>query len=124
MTNLRDDIRSKIFATKDLKSKILDFFGTQIELRQPRLSDILAAQQQQKEQGEDGVSAAVISILLQYAYVPGTSEKVFEDADRDSLLSLPFDENLIAVTDALQELTQVNFTKPKGGSENDQTSSS
>lgn len=119
----RDDIRSKVFATKELKSKVLPFFGTKIELRQPKLKDILAAQQEAANQAEDGVSSAVVNILLQYAYVPDTSEKIFEEGDKAALLELPFDENLIGVTDALQELTKVNFTKPSEGSSNDQTSS-
>lgn len=118
----RDSIRSQVFAKKDLKSKTLDFFGTQIELRQPKLKDILDAQQEAAQQAEDGVSSAVVSILLQYAYVPGTSEKVFEAGDRDALLQLPFDENLIGITEALEELTKVNFTKPSADSQNDQTS--
>lgn len=119
----RDDIRARIFAKKDLRSKLLDFFGTEIELRQPMLKDILQAQQEAQQQAEDGVSSAVVNILLQYAYVPGTSEKVFEEGDKDALLDLPFDENLIGVTDALTELTKVNFTKPSADSKNDQTSS-
>lgn len=118
----RDDIRAKVFAKKDLKSKTLDFFGTQIELRQPKLSDILQAQQEAANQQEDGISSAVVNILLQYAYVPGTSEKVFEEADKAALLELPFDENLIGVTEALEELTKVNFTKPSEDSQVDQTS--
>lgn len=119
----RDDIRAQVFAKKDLKSKVLDFFGTQIELRQPMLKDILEAQQEAAQQAEDGISSAVINILLQYAYVPGTSEKVFEEGDKNALLGLPFDENLISVTEALEELTKVNFTKPSADSQNDPTSS-
>lgn len=61
----RDDIRAQVFAKKDLKSKVLDFFGTQIELRQPMLKDILEAQQEAAQQAEDGISSAVINILLQ-----------------------------------------------------------
>jgi hypothetical protein len=123
-TPTRDNIRAKIFAKKELKSKILTFFDTEIELRQPKLRDILAAQQELKEQGEDGVSSTVASILLQYAYIPGTSEKIFEDADKAAILELPFDENMTRVTNALQEITDINFTPQKDDSKKGQTSTS
>lgn len=118
----RDEIRAQVFAPKEVKTKDLTFYGAKIELRQPRLEDILAVQQSDANLEEGQVSVAAISILLQYAYVPGTSEKVFEEGDRDALLKLPFDENMTQLTEALQELTDVNFTPKNATSGQDQTS--
>lgn len=118
----RDDIRAQVFASKEVKIKPLTFFGAKIELRQPRLEDVLAAQQAEANLEEGQVSAAAISILLQYAYVPDTNEKVFEEGDRAALLKLPFDNNMVQLTEALSELTDVNFTPKSGTSGQDQTS--
>ena len=105
----RDDVRSKIFSPKKLKSKIVNFFGSEIEIRQSRLSDIVAAAANEDRQN------AVIDQLIDCAYVPGTDEKVFEDTDKDSLLALPFGKDFSDVNQAILELTQVNFLD-KGGS--------
>jgi hypothetical protein len=105
----RDDIRSKIFSPKKLKSKVVNFFGTEIEIRQSRLSDIVSAAAKEDREG------AVIDQLIDSAYIPGTDTKVFDDADRDSLLQLPFGNDFMAVNQAILELTQVNFLD-KGGS--------
>lgn len=105
--SMRDQIRAKILSTKQPKSKIIQFFGATIEIKQPVLDDIMKARDDEEQ------TARVVNILLMYAYVPGTSEKVFESGDKDSLLQMPFGGDFIAVTDALEELTKVNFLEPK-----------
>lgn len=104
----RDQMRANIFASKQVKIKIVDFFGEKIELRQPVLADILAAKEKDTQDG-------VIGMLVDYAYVPGTDQKVFEPTDRDGLLQLPFGNDFLDVSNALEELTNVNF-QVKGAS--------
>ena len=106
----RDLLRAQILASKTPKSKVITFFGGQIEIRQPKLSDILEAR------AETDQNARVINILLMYAYVPGTSQKVFEEGDKAALLEMPFGGDFIAVTDALEELSSVNFLEQKSKS--------
>ena len=99
----RDEIRSAVFATKKLASEIVDFFGTQIELRQPKLSDIISIQNTEDRQ------SAIVDTLIRYAYVPGTNQKLFDEADTASFLEMPFGQDLINVSNALEKLTKVNF---------------
>lgn len=99
----RDDIRSAIFASKKLASEQVNFFGQQIELRQPRLSDIISIQQSEDRQ------SAIVDTLIRYAYIPGTDEKIFEEGDTAGLLQLPFGQDMIDVSAALERLTKVNF---------------
>lgn len=106
-TPSRDDIRAAVFATKKLASEIVDFFGTKIELRQPRLSDIIAIQNTEDRK------SAIVDTLIRYAYVPGTDTKLFEESDQASFLEMPFGQDLINVSNALERLTKVNFRDGK-----------
>lgn len=100
----RDSVRAAIFSGKhQLKKKVIDFFGTQIELRQSTLGSVLVS----RDEGD--TKAAVVRQLLENAYVPKTDIRVFEDSDADTLLNLPFGVDFIRITEALEELTGVNF---------------
>jgi hypothetical protein len=103
MSTLRDEMRAKLLATKRPRTIEVDFFGEKIDLRQPTLGDILRARDNEDR------TAAVVDILVSYAYIPGTDEKIFETGDADSLLAMPFGGDFIAVTKALETLTAVNF---------------
>lgn len=103
MSSLRDKIRADVLQTRAPKRKKVDFFGTEIEIVQPTLGDIVAAQQSESRE------AAVIDILTKYAVVPGTDERIFEEADADMLKTQPFGHDQVRVAEALQELTDVDF---------------
>jgi hypothetical protein len=92
----RVNIRNKIFAAKP-ESRPVDFFGTKIELRQPTLGIIL-------EMRANRIEDSALNMLLTYAYVPGTDEKVFEPADEESLRQLPFGPDMQRLTSAVNEL--------------------
>ena len=79
----RDEMRAKIFAAKPKTELVEDFYGTSIELRQPSIAVALET----RNQGED---EAIFTMLLNYAYVPGTEEKIFEREDVEMLRGLPF----------------------------------
>lgn len=100
----RDEIRAAILGTEHKpKFKIVSFFGQQIELRQGTLGDILEARDNDDRQG------AVIRVLTERAFIPGTETRVFEDTDADQLKRLPFGPDFIRVSNALEELSDVNF---------------
>ena len=107
----RESLREKIFATKTLRSEKVDFFGAEIEIRQPTLGDILEA----RDNGDN--QAAVIMLLVQYAYVPGSDEKVFMSEDADQLRALPFGPDFVRLNEAMESLTNVNFQQSSNGSE-------
>lgn len=104
----RDDIRSKIFGNQEFKREHVTFFGQKLELRQTTLKAILDVK-------EDGIQAAVIRTLVNQAYIPGTDTKVFEDGDAEALLNMPFGPDFAEVSNALEKLTNVNFTKRDKG---------
>lgn len=97
----RGSIRSAIFATRP-KSIEIELFGTTIELRQPSMGTMFKAQQ--------GASTAhsAAQMLMAYAYVPGTDEKVFDEADIDEVINLPWGNDLVKVQSAIAELTGIN----------------
>lgn len=79
----RDEVRSKIFGAKPKSETIEDFFGTTLELRQPTLQVAL-------ENRDTNEQDRVYLMLVDYSFIPGTDEKVFEQEDIDQLRTLPF----------------------------------
>lgn len=101
--SFRDEIRAAILASDNLKRKTvpLKFFGAEIELRQPTTGDIIRAT-------EGGTNRfTLVNVLLDYAYVPGTDEKVFEEGDVEHLKSLPYNEDMKSLTQAIETFTNI-----------------
>jgi len=118
MSKKRDDARAAIFSAKHrkAKAKLLDVFDTQIEVRQPTLRDILAARGSGDENAPSGVPEdvkisrdSVVDMIINNCYVPGTDARVFEDADRENLIAMPFGDDFIKISNALNEMTSLNF---------------
>jgi len=109
----RDEVRAKIFSSenKRFKTKTIDLFGAPVELRQPTLGMILEAQQS----GDRKLS--LMRLLVDYCYVPGTEEKVFELTDMDSLMAMPFSEDLMRVNTTIAELTNIDVMSAEGNSD-------
>lgn len=105
----RDSIRAAVLATHKPKSVLLEIFGTQIELRQPLMKEVMAAQE------DDDRQRSIITILINQGYVPGTDEKVFDDADFEQLANLPFGGDILKIAKGLEQLTDVNFLDKKPG---------
>ena len=108
----RDTLRANIFGAKNKlrKSKIIDLFGTDIEIRQPTVGEISElAKQASADEGSVGLALA----LIQYAYVPGTNEKVFESTDKDSILSFPADTWVDDLNKAIAEMTGVDLEEAR-----------
>jgi hypothetical protein len=99
------DLRATIFssANKKPKSKLVQFYGVEIEVRQASLSKVL-----ELVRGADQQSVGWLNILLNYAYVPGTNEPVFDEANVDEIMSLPYGPDMAALTDAFTSLTTLD----------------
>lgn len=106
--NTRDAIRAAIFAGTNMKpkSKVIDFFGQSIEIKQLNLDTVLSMRT--NDENADTKSRMVQMVVL-YAFVPGTEERVFEDTDRDTLLQLPFGPDFQRLQNTITELTNVNL---------------
>ena len=83
--------------------KLVTLFNTPIELQQPTLRAILDAQ------GVTDVKERAVSMIIEYAYVPGTNELVFEEADAEMILGWPFSDDLVTVQLTIAELTGIDI---------------
>ena len=99
----RDEMRTAIFASKDIAVKVFTFFGVEVELHQPKLVDIINAAENPNSK------SALLNALIRDAYVPGTTQRLFDDTDLESLMQLPFGEDFNRLVKALGELSDVNF---------------
>lgn len=99
----RDSLRAKIFAAKNTTRKTIKvpFYDAEIELRQPTVGEI------EKLTDPETGKTSMVTILIDYAYVPGTDTKMFDVADAEQLTSMPFGSDMAKVADAITELTNV-----------------
>lgn len=99
----KGDVRAQIFsqASMDKKSIPLNFYGAGIEIRQPSVGQI----ENLIDKSTNRMS--FIQVLIDHAYVPGTKEKVFSQADYEQLQELPYTGDMAAVADAITKLTDV-----------------
>lgn len=96
----RNTLRSKIFSVQP-KTKVVSYNGADIEVRQPLLKNILEA-------GSDTDSKqTTVRMLIQHCFVPGTSEQIFEEADYEAILNMPFSNDWIKLSEAMNELTGI-----------------
>ena|SRR5436190_16723199 len=108
----RDSIRASILASHKPSSKVITFFGEEIEIRQPSLEDIIKA----ADPGIEGnQQVVVVRTLTKYAFVPGTNERLFDDADAEQLLTMPFGGDFVRVQRAFEELTGTDFKAGRVG---------
>jgi len=100
----RKAIRAALLGKRhEPKSKIINIWGIDLELRQASLSTMLDAQV------SEDTKVNAVNMIIRYSYVPGTDELVFEDTDRDEILSWPFGEELQLLQDTVMELTGVDI---------------
>ena len=93
----RGEMRAKIFSRKP-KVKVVHVFDLDIEVRQPPFGQALEF----SSADASGIEST-IDLLIQCCFIPDTGEAVFELADRDSLRSLPFGEDITTLTSAIAE---------------------
>ncbi len=110
--SLRDKIRGQIFSAENRKTKseIITFYGAEIEVRQPLVAQIVDGD------AEEG-RAGIVDSLLKYAYVPHTEEKVFDAADVDALMTMPFSRDFGRFAETFQKLTNIDIKGAEGNSE-------
>lgn len=100
----RDNLRAKLLSSQVQKPerRTIEFFGEQIDLVQPPLHVIM------KPTDPDKVKRPIdntVDMLLDYACVPGTDERIYEEGDRAFLRSLPWGPDMVRVNRTIQELT-------------------
>ena len=112
-TSARDAIRDAIIGGPDkTKTKIVEFFGQEIELRQPSMEVIMNMQASEGDR-----AASMANMIINYSYVPGTLERIFEEADAEALTALPFGADVQRIQRAINELTSLDIKAAEGNSE-------
>jgi len=99
----RNKLRTKLLSSHKAKSTTIEVFGGEVEVRQPTLATILAANE------TTDMKVRSVDMIIEYTYVPGTNEHVFEKADRDAILAWPFGEDLIALQTAISTMTGIDI---------------
>lgn len=109
-THTRDEIRAAILNIK-AQSKIITVAGVEVEMRQPTVEDIISGDSTDRK-------TTVVKMMVDYTYVPGTSEKVFSQEDTEVILALPFGADWNALNNAVNELTNLGgiYTTEVGNS--------
>lgn len=96
--NTRSALRQALLASKPLRREKVTLFGTEVELVQQTLGEVLSID-------TSDTKNSVVEVLIRTCYVPGTNEKVFDESDRDELLNWPVDSWLPDVTKAIEKLS-------------------
>jgi hypothetical protein len=123
---LRDKVRSQVFSSDVFKRESVEAFGTTIDIRQTTLGRVLELQEKLSEDRKVAIGLA----FLEFCYVPGTDTRLFDDADLDMVLGLPFGEDFQKVQDVINKLMGVSDKDIKeaegnlGETSDDTTSSS
>lgn len=103
----RDALRAKLLgAGHKAKTIMVTVFGEEVEVRQPTLEAILRTQSTSTD-----LKTRSVDMIIEYTFVPGTNEHVFETTDRDVILGWPFGTDIIALQDAIAELTGIDVDK-------------
>ena len=110
MTDKRNEIRAAIFASKKRKSKIVNVFGVDVEIRQPSMGQILDLQ------AIPTTKDRIVQALMNYCYVPGTNDKIFEPADKDGILNQSYGAEFVQIQEAINELTDLDIEAEQGNS--------
>jgi hypothetical protein len=87
VTYSRDQIRGAILSAPS-EDEVIEVFGVKVEIRAPALEDLL----QYRNAGEDDFIMA--RGIVNNVYVPGTGERVFDDADIQGLMKSRFSKDM------------------------------
>lgn len=99
--NQRQAIREAVFASAKSARKVeVEFFGEMIEVRQPSVGRIIAMQ------SKDERLQGIVGLLVEYCVVPHTDEPVFDAEDAMALMEMPFNEDFVRLSQAIESLTK------------------
>lgn len=112
----RDKMRASIFKSENKKpaSSIITLFGEQVEIRQPTLATINRIG---RMAANDSKIPGIVRVLIEYCFVPGTEEKVFDQADAEQLASMPSGQWLHDFNKEVEKLTGIDVRGAEKNSE-------
>jgi len=80
----RNELRTSLFSGNQFKKDTVDVLGADVEIRQPSIKDL----QEMGDIADDDKNALVL-LMIENCYVPGTNDKLFDKEDYDNLMELP-----------------------------------
>lgn len=100
----RDDIRAALIgSTPPVEKRTITIFGIVLELHQPLFGAIMSARE------IDDPAKRAAYMIIEYAFVPGTNQKVFEPTDVEFILRWPFGDDLLTLQNAIADLAGVDI---------------
>ncbi len=104
----RDALRERLMSAKKFKSEKIKLFDEYVEIRQPSVGQILDAQSFEDQK------KALVNILVNYCFVPGTEEKVFENTDEAGIMAWPVGQWFTDINEAITRLTNIDVAGAEG----------
>lgn len=113
--NTRNAMRAAMFSDENKKpaSEPLTLFGQDVEVRQPSLSQLNAL----SRKAADVKIPGVVNLMIEYCYIPGTDEKVFDPGDAEQLASMPTGKWLNDFNAVVQKLSGIDIKAAEKNSE-------
>ncbi len=100
----RQEMRDALLGQRHTpKTKRITLFGIEVDLQQATLGSILDVKV------TDNPKKSSVDMIVKYACVPGTSDRVFEEADREMIEAWPFGDDVMELQNAIAELTGVDI---------------
>lgn len=103
MSEKRNKIRERVFKKHAIRTETVTLFGADIELRQPSVGKVLDIRD------EPDQKKALVRVLIDYCFVPGTEEPIFEEADLDLIMSWPVGEWFTDLNEAFTKITNIDL---------------
>lgn len=100
------EVRSSIFAKAgQLERRPFTFNGVSLEFLQPKVGSMF--NQTADESGE--AKSFIVMTMIKNTVAPGTTERVFEDTDYDSIMEMPMTGEIQQVTTIINELMGIGI---------------
>ena len=109
VVDLREKLRQRLLTPHERRRIAVTLFGEEVEMIQPTLQDVA----EMRADDDDDGRVASIEMIIKHTVVPGTDEKVFTPEDMDTILAWPMGAEIIAVQEAVLELTSIDITDAK-----------
>jgi len=113
----KSELRSLLFSDANRKpaSEPLVLFGADVEVRQPTLAQITKLSKMANK--PDNKVPQITYMLVEYCYVPGTDEKLFDEADIPVLSEMPAGPWINAFNTALEKLNGAKMDEAEKNSD-------
>ena len=100
----KGEIRNRL-VTGNIKAdrKNITLFGVSLDIVQPPLKAVMRMRDE-LDQAERSAQ-----MIINFAYVPGTDERAFEDADIEAVLNWPWSPDVTDLNSAITELTGIDI---------------